>query len=107
MLVEKSSAVLQHVSSPGKQCFVAYGLDRDHFDMHNFGDNDALFDNTVKLALDKIIFPFRAPTFNDLLHTFSADEKGVKAPSAKQVVSLINANILHSLLRIALVPGNV
>jgi hypothetical protein len=83
MLVEKSSAVQQHVSSPGKQCFVAYGLDRDHFDMHNFGNNDALFDNTVKLALDKIIFPFRAPAPNDLLHTFSENENGVKAPSAQ------------------------
>ena len=73
MLVEKNSAVLQHVSM-GEPWVVSHGLNRNHFDMHNFGRNDALFDNTIKLVLDKVASLFRALTSDDLSNSFSCDE---------------------------------
>lgn len=78
MLVEKNSATLQHVTTMEKPWFVKHGLDRNHFDMHNFGPNDTLFDNTVKLVLDKIASSFQAFTPDDLLYTFTDDENGVR-----------------------------
>lgn len=76
MLVEKNSAVLQHVSSMGKPWFISHGLDRNHFDMHNFGPSDVLFDSTIKLVLDKIASSSQILTPDDLLHTFTLDENG-------------------------------
>ena len=77
MLVEKNSAVLQHISAVEKPWFLKYGLDRNHFDMHNFGPKDALFDNTIKLALDKIASSFRAFNLDESLHSLAPDENGV------------------------------
>lgn len=74
MLVEKNSALLEDVASMKKPWIASHGLDRNHFDMHNFGHNDALFDNTVKLVLDKITSSFKALTPDELLHTFTPDE---------------------------------
>lgn len=85
MLVEKHSAVLQHVSCEGEPWFEAHGLDRNHFDMHNFGRNDALFDNTVKLVLDKITRSSRSPALDDLLYNFTLDEKGME-PSTNSLL---------------------
>ena len=77
MLVEKNSAVLHHVSAMEKPWFVKHGLDRNHFDMHNFGPNDALFDNTIKLVLDKIAASFRAFNPDESLHSLTPDEEGL------------------------------
>ena len=77
MLVEKSSAVLQHVSSMEKPWFVSHGLDRNHFDMHNFGPDDALFDSTIQLVLDKIASSNQVFTPDDLLRPSTSEKESV------------------------------
>lgn len=60
-----------------KPWFVYYDLDRNHFDMHNFGFNDTLFDKTIRLMLDKIASLFRALNSDELLHSLTLDENDV------------------------------
>lgn len=103
MLVEKNSAVLQHISAVEKPWFVKYGLDRNHFDMHNFGPRDALFDNTIKLALDKIASSFRAFNLDESLHSLAPDETGCVHNSS---ISHKSANFIHSLLTVFVFPGD-
>lgn len=77
MLVEKNSTVLQYVSIMKKPWSVHYDLDRNYFDMHNCSPNDILFDNTIKLMLNKIAFLFRAFNSDELLHFLTPDENDV------------------------------
>ena len=56
MLVSKNDAILVDGPSTGEPRFVARGLERDHFNMHNFGKDDRVF-RTVAYVLKHTLSP--------------------------------------------------
>lgn len=76
MLVDKDSAVLDG-SSKGMPRHVSRGLERNHFNMHDFGPEEALFDK-IHIVLNDIV----PPQFLEYTsYTFTSHDQGMTSLS--------------------------
>lgn len=77
MLVQRSDAILADGPSTGEPRVLTRALERNHFDLHNFEEDDPLFQTVEHVLKDIIPNHFLLTSaFDDTLSSLTPDDEG-------------------------------